>query len=252
MISLARSRKRISFRVEYVRCREIDTEPAPLADLDRHVGPTRAKTGFSISGRRQAKIVSAPSGSTCTISASMPVAFAATEIFSGRMPKMTFWFGGSGGMRSGGSANDQAPTRMLRPPEASVTTACMRFIGGLPKKACHEGVGRPAVDFERLPDLHHPAAVHDADARPHGHRLDLVVRDIDHRGAEPSMQRRDLAARRHAQRRIEIGQRLVEQEHFWIAHDRAPQRHALALLRRTAHAACGRAGSRARAWWLRR
>ena len=64
---------------------------------------------------------------------------------------------------------------------------------------------------------------------PMRHRLDLVVRDVDRRGAEPAMQRRDLAARRHAQRRIEVGQRLVEQEHLGIAHDGAPERDALAL-----------------------
>ena len=132
-------------------------------------------------------------------------------------------------MRSGGSANDQAPTRMPRPLASSVTIACMQVHRRIAEEARHEGVGRPAVDLERLADLHHLAAVHDADARPHGHRLDLVVRDVDHRGAEAAMQRRDLAARRDAQRRVEVGQRLVEQEHLRIAHDRAPERHALPL-----------------------
>ncbi len=43
------------------------------------------------------------------------------------------------------------------------------------------------------------------------------------------MQALQLDAHLHAQRRVKIGQRLVEQEHPGIAHDRAPERHALAL-----------------------
>ena len=43
------------------------------------------------------------------------------------------------------------------------------------------------------------------------------------------MQARDLDARRDAQRRVEIGQRFVEQENVGLAHDRAADRHALAL-----------------------
>ncbi len=46
------------------------------------------------------------------------------------------------------------------------------------------------------------------------------------------MQLRQLAAHLHAQRRIEIGQRLVEQEDFRIANDRTADRHALALATR--------------------
>jgi hypothetical protein len=39
----------------------------------------------------------------------------------------------------------------------------------------------------------------------------------------------ELGAHGHAQLRVEIGQRLVEQEGRGIAHNRAPDRHALAL-----------------------
>ena len=89
-----------------------------------------------------------------------------------------------------------------------------------------------AIDLERRSDLRDAAAVHDADARAHGHRLDLVVGDVDHRRAEAPVQRRDLAARRHAQCRVEVGERLVEQEHLGVAHDGAAERHALALTAR--------------------
>jgi len=39
----------------------------------------------------------------------------------------------------------------------------------------------------------------------------------------------DLSAHRHAQLGVEVGQRLIEQEDFRIAHDRAAHRDALAL-----------------------
>ena len=43
------------------------------------------------------------------------------------------------------------------------------------------------------------------------------------------MQFLDLGSHLHAQLRVEVRERLVEQEHGRIAHDRAPHRHALAL-----------------------
>ena len=43
------------------------------------------------------------------------------------------------------------------------------------------------------------------------------------------MQRLDLDPHLHAQLGVEIGQRLVEQEHLRVAHDRAAHRHALSL-----------------------
>ena len=55
---------------------------------------------------------------------------------------------------------------------------------------------------------------------------------------EPLVQCGDLAAHRHAQLGVEVGQRLVEEEDARLAHDGAADRHALALaageLRRTA------------------
>ena len=46
------------------------------------------------------------------------------------------------------------------------------------------------------------------------------------------MQAGDLDPGRDAQRRIEVGQRLVKQEHVGLAHDRAADRHALPLAAR--------------------
>ena len=85
------------------------------------------------------------------------------------------------------------------------------------------------VQLQRRADLLDDAVVHDDDAVGHRHRLDLVVRDVDGGRLQPLVQRLDLGAHRHAQLGVEVGQRLVEQEHLGVAHDRAAHRHALAL-----------------------
>ncbi|MNZ63644.1 hypothetical protein D3C78_817950 [compost metagenome] len=53
--------------------------------------------------------------------------------------------------------------------------------------------------------------------------------DIDHRRLDIAMQPGDFGARLHAQRRIEVGKRLVEQEDIRLAHDGAADGDALAL-----------------------
>src|SRR6266545_4194243 len=55
------------------------------------------------------------------------------------------------------------------------------------------------------------------------------MRDVDRGGLEPLVQLPDLRAHRHAQLRVEVRQRLVEEEDARVAHDRAPHRHALPL-----------------------
>ena len=73
------------------------------------------------------------------------------------------------------------------------------------------------------------AVVHHDDLVGHGHGLDLVVGDVDRRGLQALVQFLDLGAHLHAQLGIEVGQRLVEQEHLRIAHDGAAHGDALAL-----------------------
>jgi hypothetical protein len=73
------------------------------------------------------------------------------------------------------------------------------------------------------------AVMHDNDLVGHGHRLDLVMRDIDGGRLQPLVQFLNLGAHRHAQFCVEVGQRFVEQKHLRIAHDRPAHRHALAL-----------------------
>ena len=81
----------------------------------------------------------------------------------------------------------------------------------------------------RRADLLDPALVHHHHAIGQGHRLDLVVRDVDRGGAHLLVHALDLGAHLHAQLGVEVRERLVEQEHLRIAHDRAAHRDALAL-----------------------
>ena len=64
---------------------------------------------------------------------------------------------------------------------------------------------------------------------PQRHRFDLIVGHVDHGRQQPAVELRDFGAHAQAQFRIEVGQRLIEQEHLRITHQRAPQCDALAL-----------------------
>ena len=73
------------------------------------------------------------------------------------------------------------------------------------------------------------------------HRLDLVVGDVDDGLAEALVQLLDLDAHLDAQLGVEVGQRLVEQEHVRLAHQRPADGDALALAAGELARACGRA-----------
>ena len=96
-------------------------------------------------------------------------------------------------------------------------------------EAGDEEVVRMLVQLQRRADLLDLPGAQHHDAVGQRHRLDLVVGDVDHRRLQVLMQLRELIAHPHAQRGVEVGQRLVEQEHLGLAHDRAADGHALAL-----------------------
>ena len=70
---------------------------------------------------------------------------------------------------------------------------------------------------------------HQDHAIGHRHGLDLVVRDVQHRDAEPLLQRANLAAHFAAKLRVEVGERLVHEANRSLRHDRAAERDALLL-----------------------
>jgi hypothetical protein len=67
---------------------------------------------------------------------------------------------------------------------------------------------------------------------PERHRLDLVVRHVDRRHAEPLVQLRELGAHRDAQLRVEVRERLVHEERLRLPHDRPAHGDALPLAAR--------------------
>jgi hypothetical protein len=99
-------------------------------------------------------------------------------------------------------------------------------------EARDEPIRRMVVEGKRCADLLDAAGAEHDDAVGHRHRLDLVVRHVDHRRREPPMQRADLVAHRDAKLGIEVRQRLVEEEDRRLANDRATDRDALPLAAR--------------------
>ncbi len=103
------------------------------------------------------------------------------------------------------------------------------FIAGEPMNPATNVLRGPVVERQRVADLLDHAVAHHDDLVGHRHRLDLVVRHVDRGRLEPLVQFLDLGAHLHAQLRIEVRQRLVEEEHLRVAHDRAAHGDALAL-----------------------
>ena len=100
---------------------------------------------------------------------------------------------------------------------------------GRADEARDENVGRAFVKFERRAELLDMPGIEHHDLVGHGHGLDLVMRDIDRGGAERLLQACDLEPHLHPQRRIEVGQWLVEKKGLRLAHDCPADRHPLAL-----------------------
>ena len=96
-------------------------------------------------------------------------------------------------------------------------------------EAGDEEIGRALVELQRRAVLLDIAGIEHDDLVGHGHGLDLVVGDVDRGGAELLLQPRHLQPHLHAERRVEVGQRLVEQKRLRLAHDGAADRDALAL-----------------------
>jgi hypothetical protein len=66
----------------------------------------------------------------------------------------------------------------------------------------------------------------------HRHRLDLVVGDVDRRGAQAALQRGDLSTGLHPELCVEVREWLVHAEHLRFADDGSTHCHALTLTAR--------------------
>jgi hypothetical protein len=100
-------------------------------------------------------------------------------------------------------------------------------------RLAEEGRGEAAVrllvHLVGLADLLDAAEVHQHHAVRQRHRLFLVVRDHDRGDADVVLQRAQFDLHLVAQLGVERAERLVEQQHRRLDHQRAGQRHALAL-----------------------
>jgi hypothetical protein len=88
---------------------------------------------------------------------------------------------------------------------------------------------RVVVKLHRGAELFDATLVQDDDAVGHGHRLDLVVGDVDHRRVEVALQGAEFDAHLASEGGVEVGERLVEEEDLGVAHDAAADGDTLAL-----------------------
>src|SRR4029077_3764442 len=93
----------------------------------------------------------------------------------------------------------------------------------------HEGVDRFLVNLLRRSDLSYLAALHDYDAVAQSHRLDLIMRHVYGRGLDLALEPLQVVSGRVAQLRVQVRQRLVQEEDLGIPHQGTAQRDALAL-----------------------
>jgi hypothetical protein len=92
-----------------------------------------------------------------------------------------------------------------------------------------KGGDRVVEHLHRGADLFDMAVLHHHDPVGQGHRLDLVMGDIDDRGLHLLVQLLDLGPHLAAQLGVKVRQGLVEQERIRVPHDGAAHRHPLAL-----------------------
>ncbi len=96
-------------------------------------------------------------------------------------------------------------------------------------EARDENVGRQLVEVGRRSVLLDPPGVQQHHAIGHGHRLDLVMGDVDHGDPERALQVADLPAHLLAQLGVEIGERLVHEAHRGLGDDGASEGDPLLL-----------------------
>ena len=102
----------------------------------------------------------------------------------------------------------------------------------MPTKSATKRVRGPLVELLRRADLEHAAVLHHRHAVGERQRLFLVVGHVDGRDAELLLELADLGAHLHADLRVEVRERLVEQQDVRVEHERPRQRHALLLTAR--------------------
>src|SRR4051794_7543707 len=96
-------------------------------------------------------------------------------------------------------------------------------------KLGHESGRWSLINLAWCPDLLDAARVHDRDAIGHSDRLTLIVCDKDEGAASRAMKPSQFLLHLQSKLEIERAQRLVEQEHLWIVHERPGHSDTLPL-----------------------
>src|SRR5665648_515882 len=96
-------------------------------------------------------------------------------------------------------------------------------------EATDKGVGGVVIHLERSSQLDDLTRAHDGDAISEGQRLDLVMRDVHRCRADALDNLLQLGPEAEPQQRIQVGQRLVHEQHVRIDHDRPGDRDPLTL-----------------------
>src|SRR5260370_4483717 len=96
-------------------------------------------------------------------------------------------------------------------------------------EASNEEIFRLPVKSQRIGYLHDETVAHDANAITHGHRLNLVMGNVNHGITELSVEFGNLRAHLHTHLGVQVRQWFVEKKHLRAAHNSSPQSHALTL-----------------------
>ena len=115
-------------------------------------------------------------------------------------------------------------------PEAVLERIALNQIHRRRSKKCGDKrVGRIVVNLFGRADLADPAQIEYRNTVAHAHRFNLIVCDVDRRGANRALELLELVAGRCAPLGIEIRKWLVKKKDAWFAHKRSGQRHPLTL-----------------------
>ena len=136
---------------------------------------------------------------------------------SGRIPMMTCRQRPPSGLAAGARLSSGSRTSPIGQFSLSPSTVAGRkFIAGEPMNPATNRLRRLVVELLGRADLLDDAAAHDRDPVAEGHRLGLVVGDVDRGRAEPLLQPGDRGAHLDPELGVEVGQRLVHQEHLGL------------------------------------
>ena len=93
----------------------------------------------------------------------------------------------------------------MQPIRIAVQHAAKKIHRRRADEAGDKQIGRVTVKLERTGELLDLAVFQHRDPVAHGHRFDLIVRDVHHRRGEALMQSRELQAHLDAHLGVEVG-----------------------------------------------